>query len=224
MKKLFLLLSAAVMSLPAVAQVDSVGTPRESIVVSRFTDDGIEIPETAQTPIPPFKKVWFGIDAGFSYRTAKAMEGQEQLFNSIRDGMYFGADLHISDSRNMGFGVRYTGHRYNQSSADLKINTDYFALSLLTKRLNHTETGALVMGGSLGVLSYSEKMGQKIFNNSGIGGSFDFGYDFRLSKGAYFGLKLMLTWGLIPLGVRDSNGKEIMNSMAALDIGVGYRF
>ena len=169
----------------------------------------------------PFKRVWFGIDAGYSYRTAQAATLEiSEYVNKMRSGIYFGADLHISDTRNMGFGVRYTGHRYKHLKADHKVKTDYIALSLLTKRLNHTETGALVMGGSLGYLSYSEKATELNIdiNKPGIGATFDFGYDFRLSKHAYFGIKLTLTAGWVDMG---ENGRE---SLAALDIGVGYRF
>ena len=223
MKKLFFHLSMAARSLPVFAQVEARQVPRESIVVSRYSDEAIEIPETAGSAIPSYKKWWLGIDAGFSYRVAKAAEGVNKGYiNRMRGGLFYGADLHGVISRGIGLGVRYTGHRYAQNRH--RVVTNYFAPSFQLRSPNRNDTGAFVVGCSIGYLLYREKLGWASVSLSGLGTSVDLGYDFRLAGDMHLGFKLTLTTGNVNTGLRDSRGKKVAESLSALDIGLGMRF
>ena len=227
MKKVFFILLTVWGVLSVHAQEPAAGSPQQSIVVARYGTDMQEISQTQETVIAPHKKWWFGIDAAYSYRVAKAADASIKDFvNKMRGGFAYGADIHYAFSRGFGFGARFSGHHYSHSDMTMsdKVNTYYFAPSIGWKNYNRNYSGAFVFGCSIGYVSYQEEVNDLSISKGGLGSTVDIGYDFRLAGSTYLGVKLTLTAGTINTGLRDSGNRELKESLSALDIGVGLRF
>ncbi len=223
MRKLLLLLPAAFACLSANAQTPPAS---ESIVVSRYADDeSTEFPQTEPVKAQSYKKVWFGLDVGFTTRIASVADGVDdetrRFINKMRSGITYGFDIHGSVSRASGVGVRFSGHHYGFSEGGLsdRVNTFYIAPSYQLRLPNRRDTGDWVLGISIGYVSFTEKVNGNKITKGGYGDTLHAGYYFRLGKKKnYLGIKLTLTGGIISFAPR------MRESLNAIDIGIGYRF
>ncbi len=230
MKKLLFMLSAFV-CLSAAAQTETIETPGESIIVSRYTDEMTEIPVAEVTPVQPFKRWWFGADAGFSYRIAPVAEGISaeliDFIDKMRGGLVYGLDVHYAFTPEHLWGMRFAGHYYANSQGGIsdKINIFYLASSYMGKIWNRHQTGAFILGASFGLLHFSEKINrQSILSQIGLGRTLYIGYDFRLLEKVYLGITLTMTGGSVNTGLTDGYGNYLYESTEAFELGIGLRF
>ena len=241
-------ITAAIISLPA---MDAVGMTDDSIrvipPVTRYGAGGeVATPEWSgsysrnspdgnkqQALKPVVEDRWrFAVDAAFSYRIARAdksLTGEAKDFvNKMRAGFSYGADIHYFTNDTFGIGAKFSGHRYSHSQWGLTstVDTYYFAPSIMWRNYNRRDN-VWVTGISIGYLQYKEsaRFGADTgkFSKGGFGTSVDIGYDIRISKGTFFGLKFSLVGGVVNLG-KDENGDNVNESLSAIEIGAGFRF
>lgn len=203
---------------------DSVFYNNEDIVINEAQNatDYIE----ANVPEQQIKqsKVRIALDFGYSYRVAKAEDDYMKSFiNKMRSGYVYGIDIHGLHESGIGIGVKFTGHHYSYSESGLsdKVNTYYIAPSLIFQRV-YRKGNVFYYGASIGFLAYREKAEVSWYSTSvseqGVGFTVDIGYDFRLRNNDFLGLKLALIAGKVDIG------NDVKESLAAIDISVGYRF
>jgi len=181
-------------------------------------------------PTKPFR---IALDAGFSYRIAKAskdLDALERSFvNKMRAGFLYGADFHGFFPNGFGLGAKFTGHYYSRTEMGLKdqVNTYYIAPSLMWRAFNR-RSDIIYYGFSFGYVNFNEKASysglSESYSNGGLGTTFDFGYDIRLSGNTFLGFKLTYTNGTVDLKMSNTTGADIVESLAAIDLSVGIRF
>jgi hypothetical protein len=178
-----------------------------------------------------YKKFRLGIDAGFSYRTAKAPDGADQAMkdyiNRMRAGFLYGCDLHGFFPFGLGLGGRFTGHHYSRNELGIKdrANTYYIAPSMIWRMFTR-HSDVFYFGYSIGFVYFHEKLSydrvSESVSNGGLGSTYDVGYDIRLRNNSYIGFKFTLTSGTVEL--TTSSGNKWDESVNAVDLSVGYRF
>jgi len=90
----------------------------------------------------PMKKFRIAVDAGFSYRIAKASKDLDALersfINKMRAGFLYGADFHGFFTTGFGLGAKFTGHYYSRTEMGFKdqVSTYYIAPSLMWRTFN----------------------------------------------------------------------------------------
>ena len=181
----------------------------------------------------PTNKFRFAVDAGFSYRIAKIsseLEGLARDFvRKMRSGLVYNTDFHGFFPNGLGIGAKFTGHYYARTEAGLKyqVNTYYFAPSMMWRGFT-PNSDVFYYGLSAGYVQLNEKQSYagnfSSLKKGGIGTTFDVGYDIRLKGNTFVGFKLTYTTGNIVLDGKDSSGKDIVESLAAIDLSVGFRF
>lgn len=171
----------------------------------------------------------FGVDAAFSYRTAKAADGingaLKDFVNKMRPGIGYGVDAHyfVGRRREYGIGARFFGRYASRSEIALKDKQHTFlvAPSVIYRSFSKNNKGAGIVGVSFGYLSYNEKITMdgysESFSESGVGSSVDFGYDFRLNDKLWLGVKFSAVSGTVQIYGEDENTSSI-------NLGVGLRF
>lgn len=199
-----------------------------SIVVGRYSGNDVQTLEPFQE-LPSEKRVRFSLDVGYSYRIASIVKGVpreiKDLINKMRGGLVYGADFHYFFDSDLGIGAKYSGHHYSHSESGFKIstNTNYFAPSFVW-RLFDRRNNAWVFGTSIGYLSFREKYtGLSDFSKGGLGSSLDLGYDIRLAKNTFLGLKFSFIGGSVSVG-KDNAGKNVSESLSAIEFSGGLRF
>ena len=175
----------------------------------------------------------FAVDAGFSYRIAKAYSELDGLardfFNKTRAGFVYGGDIHGFFPIGLGIGAKFTGHHYTRTEMGLKyqVNTYYLAPSFMWRTFTQN-LDVFYYGFSVGYVHFNEKLSyasdMQLFDKGGIGTTFDLGYDIRLKGKTFAGFKLTFTTGNIFLDIKDSSGNDLVESLAAIDLSVGFRF
>ena len=181
----------------------------------------------------PTSKFRFAVDVGFSYRIARTASDldalQKDFVNKMRAGFLYGGDFHGFFPFGMGLGAKYTGHYYSRTEMGLKnqVNTYYIAPSLMWRTFNR-KMDVIYYSFSFGYVNFSDKWSyngiSESFSNGGVGSTFDFGYDIRLSGNTFIGFKLTYTAGSVDWNVKDSSGNNLVESLAAIDLSVGFRF
>ncbi len=187
----------------------------------------------------PAGKWRFGVDAGYSYRTAKIVEGVNydlrNFLNKMRNGVYYGLDVHHFSENDFGIGARITGRHYAYTQGGLgeKVDTYYIAPSMMWRVFDRRGRNAWTYGFSLGYIHLNDRLfvgGAQSggINKGGVGSSVDLGYDIRLGEGTSFlGLRFAFSGGSIYLDPNEetAGNKEIKGeSLAAVEFGVGLRF
>ena len=93
----------------------------------------------------PQKRFWVSIDGGYSYRVAKAAEGDmKHVVTNMRGGYSLGADVHYEFWRHQGLGARFSHHNYSHNVAGLssEVNNWYIAPSYRYRTLLPNGKGA----------------------------------------------------------------------------------
>ncbi len=177
------------------------------------------------------------LDVAFSYRTAKAAEGQisgvsesdwRRFVNGLRPGIAYGMSITPFFNDNFGVGLRFAGNHYSHTSdggLSDNINTFYIAPEFVWRAPTFDNKNALIWTVSIGYLAYGEKMlysgSMAEIRKGGFKTATEIGYDFRIGAKSFFGLKLGLSTG----GIRIDVGEEDqMESIGAIEIGGGFRF
>ena len=181
-------------------------------------------------PAKPFR---FAVDVGFSYRIAKASKDLDALersfINKMRAGFLYGADFHGFFTTGFGLGAKFTGHYYSRTEMGFKdqVSTYYIAPSLMWRAFNR-KMDVVYYSFSLGYVNFNDKWSynglSESYSNGGLGTTFDFGYDLRLNRNNFLGFKLTYTNGNIELDIKNSSGNNFVESLAAIDLSVGFRF
>jgi acetyltransferase-like isoleucine patch superfamily enzyme len=78
----------------------------------------------------------------------------------------------------------------------------------------------------VGYVQYAEKIafeGMELvkINNGGIKTSIEAGFDIRIGKNVFFGPKIAITSGSVPIDIVAEDYNESLN---AIEIGAGFRF
>ncbi len=192
MKKVLLTTICLYMLLALTAQenfpqaTDSISRQSGNILVSEYGDSTY-----TSLPSPISVGKWrIAGDIGFSYRMAKTAEGVEgrakDFVNKMRAGVIYGAEIHHFPKNSFGFGARFSGHSYSHDEINTssKVNTAYFAPSIMWRFFDRNYQNAFMWGFSLGYLTYYEKT--TIFNDThtlkkeGVGYTAGIGYNFRI--------------------------------------------
>jgi hypothetical protein len=175
------------------------------------------------------KQLRFAIDVGYSYRTGKAAEGlPDEYIRKMRSGMNFGVELLYFPSHAWGLGAKYSGRMFDTEMGVAKDNLDlhYFAPLFVGRLFDRQDRNAWVFGLSLGYLSFKEKITQggnsEAISKGGIGTSYEIGYDIRMSKRNFLGLKLSLTSGFVMIDI--PGGERQKENASSLDLSMGFRF
>ena len=203
---------------------------RNNYYQGRVDDDGqIEVDD--YEPYIYYKKFRLGIDAGFTYRTAKMDESVDALMkdflNKMRAGFLYGCDLHGFFPFGLGLGGRFTGHHYSRTEMGLKaqVNTYYIAPSMMWRMFTRN-SDVFYFGYSIGYVYFDEKMSYQreslSLSNGGLGATYDIGYDIRLRNNSFIGFKFTITSGTV--FITDMSGEKTGESLNAADLSVGFRF
>ena len=179
------------------------------------------------------KKFRIAVDVGFSYRIAKASKDldalQRSFVNKLRAGFLYGGDFHGFFPSGFGLGAKFTGHYYTRTELIYKdqVNTIYVAPSMMWRTFSK-KLDVFYYGFSVGYVNFKETFTENglssSFSNGGLGTTIDFGYDHRLSGNTFLGFKLTYTNGNIDWKITDSSGNKMVESLAAIDLSVGFRF
>ena len=176
------------------------------------------------------KQLRLSIDGGFSYRIGKAAEGlPREYIRKMRPGVYFGADLLYFPTEMWGIGAKYLGRKYNVEigSATEKVDVHYFAPMAVARLFDRKHRNAWVMGLSLGYIRFTDKLSapdyKNTINKGGIGSAYEIGYDIRIAKRTFFGLKFSITSGYI-IAKPLAGGEDQKEDTSSIDISAGLRF
>ena len=126
-------------------------------------------------------------------------------------------------------GAKFAGHYYSRTEWGFRdqMSTYYFAPSILWRTFS-LKSDVFYYGFSLGYVQYKEQWSfegsSSSISKGGVGATFDFGYDIRLKGNNFIGFKLTYTGGTIDLNMKDEAGNDILESLSAIDLSVGFRF
>jgi hypothetical protein len=146
----------------------------------------------------------------------------------LRYGFSYGVSVTPFFNTRFGLGAKFVGTRYSSSGYGLtdKVNTFYVAPEFVVRLPVGLHKNAWVFAASMGYVHYSDKAtvkngAQARFTKGGVKSTIEAGFDFRISKGAFFGLKMVIAAGYIPVEIK---GYEYNESLNAIELGGGFRF
>ncbi len=197
----------------------------------RMVADQVNTTEQMENPVeyPVLDKQFrLAINGGFSYRLGKIIDEIPREFaRKMRPGYNFGAEAIYFPNHAWGIGVKYAGRVFNAEMGQVsdKLNLHYFAPMFASRLFDWQNRNAWVMGLSVGYLSFVEKITANYdttkISKGGLGASYEIGYDIRISKRNFFGLKLSLTSGFVSIDTPEGKQKE---NASSIDLSAGLRF
>lgn len=177
-------------------------------------------------------KFQFDIYGGYSYRTSKIEEGQEDFLidyiKGLKSGYHFGIDATYFMSESMGFGLKFNKsmasnhlnnvYVYNEDTEIIgegfiedNISLTFLGVTYVSKLVHGEKENAFYYGLGLGYLGYYNKKEIVIesikLKGSTFGTSFDVGYNFSISPKLALGLRFSAIGGrLFRVTTEYSNG------------------
>lgn len=246
MKKLFLLAAACTVALATAAQTadttageaqlrpmdaDEILTTTAATAATEFTAPGYEL-----------SKWRFAVDAAYSYRVARKAENQidglaagewEKFVRGLKNGVSYGADLTYFFNPLYGVGAKFAGNRYASKLHNMEdvVNTYYFAPQFVARMPTKNQKNMWIFALSVGYVGYHETVtingmgpidGMDVkLGRGGAKTTAEVGFDFRVGKGVFMGLKIVAATGAIQMNLGSETQKESLN---AIEIGGGVRF
>jgi hypothetical protein len=186
----------------------------------------------ALEPENMFNKVRFALDVVYSHRivddidTPYGFSEWDKYARSLTSGISYGASITSFSSTYCGFGGKFVGSYYSADigQQETTINTYYIGPEFIARVPTSGFNNAWIFGVSLGYVSYNETNDGGIdtgFYEGGFKGYAELGYDIRLDKGVFMGLKFAASYGAVYAGAFSENNKV---SQYAIEIGGGLRF
>jgi hypothetical protein len=197
-------------------------------------------PAMRRRPEPKYKlKNWrIALDAAYSYRTAKIGENASDgllsdgewrnFMKGLLSGFSYGAGITGFVNDYFGLGAKFVGNHYSNDELGFKFGVDtyYFAPEFVARIPMRDNKNMWIFSLSAGYLRYNERVsvggGKWSFGKGGFKSTSEIGYDFRIGKDVFFGLKLVASVGVVNLDM--PNGKTEKNSIETIEIGGGIRF
>lgn len=178
------------------------------------------IPVNYKSKSVDYSRVRFGLDYGYSHRTAKVSPNVprdlQAYVKDLKRGFNLGADLHYFVSEPVGIGIKYV---HNQSSNSLNgiyieddqgnrrygtlsddITITFVGVSLSSRVQNANKTNAFLFGFAMGKMNFRNNfrvVESYVMTGSCFGTSLDLGYDIATSKNFAIGVKLSLIGGVL---------------------------
>ncbi len=178
----------------------------------------------------------FAVDVAYSYRTAKLAKNEiegmsddewREFANRGRSGIAYSVGITPFFNTRFGLGAKFVGNHYRSRGFGLtdKVNTYYIAPEFLVRLPTRSFKNAWIISLSAGYVAYNEKVfiGDTVakLNKGGFKSMFEAGFDFRLERNLFMGVKLAMGGGTIKF---KSGGKTHRESLEAFEIGAGLRF
>ena len=197
--------------------------------------EAVEVQTAIPAPEYTFGKVRFALDVAGSIRVGKAYDGDIYGLTSsgtnpveqLRYGISYGASITGFSNTSFGWGAKFIGNHYSMNYDELsdKINTFYIGPEFVTRLPTASRRNAWVFAASMGYVHYTEKLEyetqESVLNKGGFKTVVEAGYDIRMGRNSFFGLKIALTAGYIPFKIDGETHNESLN---AIEIGGGFRF
>lgn len=190
---------------------------------------------TEKTDLEQFKSKWrFAFQGGYSYRTAKIIDGVSSDYGSylkkLKNGFHLGGDIaYFPHGQDFGIGIKYnyfsaknSGDFYfeddngNLEFVHIKddININFIGPSFLIRYPSKRNLNAAFLGISLGYMSYVDDA--TLFEDLNISGhtfgaGFDFGYDIATSDKMAIGFQISFMGGVLhKIKLDDGQSTEVI--------------
>lgn len=168
------------------------------------------------------------LDVAYSYRLGKAAEEvPSEYINRMRQGFALGVDVHGFISPVIGVGTKLSTKFYNSSYQGIKENlsTVFIGPSILCRLFDRNYKNAWIMGLSMGYLHVDDKATYNYnslkISQGTFGMAWDLGYDIRIAKMTFLGIKLSYAAGSIKV---PGNFNDQRESLSSVNMGLGLRF
>ncbi|BAV04602.1 Outer membrane protein beta-barrel domain-containing protein [Filimonas lacunae] len=159
-------------------------------------------------------RIRIALNGGWGYHIAKTASGLSQsekdYINKLRSGFVYGGDVMYFFGKNWGVGVKFSrfskgvsvGANGNISGfSETTKSTNFIGATFGGRVNNSSETGALILGISLGYLGYTEE-GTYLslpyqMTGGTVGAVTEIGYDFKVSDHIALGAQLSYLSGTL---------------------------
>lgn len=191
-----------------------------------------------------FTRTRFGINAGYSYRTAKTNENVpaslKNYVNGLKSGYHYGVDFTYYFNEFLGVGIRASQFKSGKEQAENgniseEITIGFVGPAFCTRLMNPSKKNALYVAIAMGYAGYRDEgvyYTPMVIKGKSFGIGMDLGYDIGLSKNWAIGFQLSTISGVLTEVDATQNGstqhfeleEENYESLTRVDFSFGLRY